>query len=109
MFPNTLLWGLLKQYIVRGIELLGMGHIFWGKVDRAVHDEYAELEEECALEGFCEEIRYHIFGGAVSRFDPTLFDLVGDVKMFDVEMACALAGGLLPVDFQSLCRLIVLV
>ena len=61
------------------------------------------------MEGFSEQIRDHVFGGAVSHFDPTLFNLVGDVKVFDVEMACALAGGSLPVDFQSLCRLIVLV
>ena len=51
------------------------------------------------MEGFHEEIRDYVFGGAVSHFDPTLFNLVDDVRMFDVEMARILAGGSLSVDF----------
>ena len=58
---------------------------------RTVHDEGAELAKECALEGFCEEICDYVFGGAVSHFDPTLFDLVCDVEVFNVEVARSLA------------------
>ena len=63
-----------------------------GKVDRAVHDERVELAKEGALEGFGEEICNHDFGGAVSHFDPTLFNLIGDVRVLAVEMAGDLAG-----------------
>ena len=84
VFSNTLLWVLRKGDGVDGIELLCRGHVFWGKVLRTVHDEGAELTKEGALERFCEEVRDHVFGGAVSHFDPSLFDLVCDIEVFDV-------------------------
>ena len=58
---------------------------------------------------FCEEVHNHVFGGVVSDFDPTLFDLVCDVEVLDVEVARALAGGALAVDLETLCRFVVLV
>ena len=79
LFPNTLLWVLLRRCVIWGIEFLGRRHIFWGKVDMAVHDECVELAEECNLEEFREEICNHVFGGAVSHFDPTLFNLNDDI------------------------------
>ena len=75
---------------------------------RALHGEGAELAKECALEGFCEEICYHVFGGAMSYFDPTLFHLVCDVEVFNVEVARLLAGGSFTVDLETLCCLVVL-
>ena len=54
------------------------------------------------MERFGEKIRDHVFGGAVSHFDPSLFDLVCDIEVLDVEVARALAGGTLVVDLQTL-------
>ena len=64
--------------------------------------------EERPLERFHEEIHNHALCGDILGFYPPLFDLIGGIKMFNVEVACALAGGALAIDFQLLCCLVVL-
>ena len=59
------------------------------------------------MERFCEEIRDHVLCGTVADFDPYLFDLISDIKMFNIEVVLsALAGKVLVIYFQSLCRLV---
>ena len=78
-FPNTLLWRLPKRYIIRGVDLLGRGCIFGGKVNMVVHDQHSEFAEERPLERFGEEIRDHVLCGTVSDFHPPSLDLINDI------------------------------
>ena len=49
------------------------------------------LQKSVPCSGFMKKIRDHVFGGAVADFDPSLFDLVGGINMFDVDVAFTLA------------------
>ena len=67
------------------------------------------LWKSAPCSGSMKKNRDYVSGGTVSDFDPSLFNLVGDISMFDIEVACALAGGVFSVDVQVLFCLVVLV
>ena len=71
-----------------GLDLFRHGK--GGEVSNS-HDDIPKFLEKVTLEGFRKEIRNYVFGGVVSHFDPTLFDLVCDIEVFNVEVARSLA------------------
>ena len=93
------MWLLAKQYWF-GVLLLGWRNIFCVKVGWAIHDQGPKLLKNGSLKWLCEDIINHVGSQVVVHLHTFLLYLMGDVNLFDTEMADALAQGALPVDHK---------
>ena len=74
-----------------------------------VHDDFSELEELLALERLGEKIGNHVISWAMIDVNFSLFDLIFDEEVVDIDAFCPLAAAQLPVLFQQNGRLVVLI
>jgi hypothetical protein len=51
------------------------------------HDNFPEFPEQVTLQGFCEEIRQHLFGWAILYINVFNVDSILDEEISDINMS----------------------